>query len=437
MTAMAIETQEEPSVQAPRALPEGWDWARLGELGKWTGGGTPSKTVESYWRNGTIPWVSPKDMKSRRIEQTEDRITEEAVHGSSTKFVESGSILIVMRSGILRHSLPVAVNAERVTMNQDLRALTPVVGFDPDYLAHYLRFIQRRVLRDCSKDGTTVQSIEASLLEKVWVPIAPVAEQRRIVARIDELFAEIAGGEVTIEQARAGLDVWRRALLKAAVTGELTRDWREANRDRQTIETAAELIKRIQAARTQTGRQKKRRPYDAEPQTGTEVLPPIPEEWAMVTWNEMGTSQNGRPFPSSKYSDAGIKLLRPGNLFSDGSVRWTNKNTRYLPLQFEKDDSDLIVRGRELVINLTAQSLRDEFLGRVCLTSEGEHCLLNQRLARLTPTIVCPEFLLIVFKSSLFRNFVSKLNSGSLIQHMFTSQIEQFAIPLPSEDEQG
>jgi type I restriction enzyme, S subunit len=97
MTAMAIETQEEPSVQAPRALPEGWDWARLGELGKWTGGGTPSKTVESYWRNGTIPWVSPKDMKSRRIEQTEDRITEEAVHGSSTKFVESGSILIVMR----------------------------------------------------------------------------------------------------------------------------------------------------------------------------------------------------------------------------------------------------------------------------------------------------------------------------------------------------
>ena len=77
-------------------------------------------------------------------------------------------------------------------------------------------------------------------------------EQRRIVARIDELFAEIAEGEAALQRARQGLDTWRRALLKAAVTGELTRDWREAN---HPAETGADLLARISAERRASSRQ--------------------------------------------------------------------------------------------------------------------------------------------------------------------------------------
>jgi type I restriction enzyme, S subunit len=89
-----------------------------------------------------------------------------------------------------------------------------------------------------------------------------------------------------------------------------------------------------------------------------------------------------------------------------------------------------------LVMNLTAQSLRDEFLGRICLTSEAEECLLNQRLARLTPIIISPEFTLYFLKAWRFRRFVNGLNTGSLIQHMFTSQLAQFTFPLPPLAEQ-
>ena len=71
------------------------------------------------------------------------------------------------------------------------------------------------------------------------VPLAPLPEQRRIVARIDELFAEIDEGEAALQRARQGLETWRRALLKAAVTGELTRGWREAN---HPTETGADLL---------------------------------------------------------------------------------------------------------------------------------------------------------------------------------------------------
>ena len=87
-------------------------------------------------------------------------------------------------------------------------------------------------------------------------------------------------------------------------------------------------------------------------------------------------------------------------------------------------------------MNLTAQSLSDEFLGRVCMTSEGQECLLNQRLARLRPIIILPEFALYLLKAWRFRRFVDELNTGSLIQHILTSQLAKFTFPLPPLAEQ-
>jgi type I restriction enzyme S subunit len=79
-------------------------------------------------------------------------------------------------------------------------------------------------------------------LEKLPVPLAPLAEQESIVARVDALFAHIAEGEAALAAARKGLDAFRRALLKAAVTGDLTRDWREAN---PVSETGHDLLARL------------------------------------------------------------------------------------------------------------------------------------------------------------------------------------------------
>ena len=91
-------------------LPPSWAPARLSDLGPWIGGGTPSKANPAYW-NGPIPWVSPKDMKTRVIRETVDGITTEAIERSSAKLVPPKAVLIVTRSGILAHSLPVAVTA--------------------------------------------------------------------------------------------------------------------------------------------------------------------------------------------------------------------------------------------------------------------------------------------------------------------------------------
>jgi type I restriction enzyme S subunit len=162
----------------------------------------------------------------------------------------------------------------------------------------------------------------------------------------------------------------------------------------------------------------------------------LPEGWTWTTWEQVGFSQNGRFFPSKEYAENGIKLLRPGNLHDSGRILWTTENTKFMPSKWKEEFPEFVVNGSELIMNLTAQSLKDEFLGRICMTSDGEHCLLNQRQARLTPVLGASRFFFWMFKSKIFRDFVAKLNTGSLIQHMFTSQLANFVLPLPPLNEQ-
>jgi type I restriction enzyme S subunit len=220
-------------------------------------------------------------MKVEVIGETEDRITARAVEGSSAKYVPEGSILMVMRSGILRHSFPVAITDRVVTLNQDLRALTPHRGIVAGFVARYLALSANRVLDDCSKDGTTVNSIEVAALERVAVPVAPLPEQRGIVARIDALFAEIAEGEAALAAARKGLETFRRALLKAAVSGELTKEWRAVN---LPPETAHDLLRRIAERRVAKSlvRGRGRRTSEVGPPEA-DSLKKLPDGWAWAT----------------------------------------------------------------------------------------------------------------------------------------------------------
>jgi type I restriction enzyme S subunit len=298
-------TATEP-VDGPWALPDGWKWERLADLGIWSGGGTPSKARPEFWADGTIPWGSPKDMKRPLIDSSEDSITVAAVAGSSTKMVPAGSVLCVMRSGILRHTFPVAVNTVDVTLNQDMRALVPRQDVEPRYLAYYLQFTGNTVLHTASKAGTTVNSIEASRLDRHPVPIVDTDRQRMIVARIDELFAEVDDGEASLVRARTDLATWRKALLKAAVTGELTADWHAAN---FVVESGADLLAHLLAERHAewtVGGSKKVYKEPAIPRH--DELPALPGGWFWATIEQLCKAT--RP--------VAYGVLQPGGDLHDG-----------------------------------------------------------------------------------------------------------------------
>ena len=265
------------------ALPRGWAMARLNDLGTWSGGGTPSKANNAFWTNGTIPWVSPKDMKFGRIRTAEDFITEEAVDQSSAKYIPANSILMVTRSGILAHTFPVAVNECVVTVNQDLKSLTPFEIVEPDFLSWYLRAQNFQILKECAKHGTTVASIDTDRLKKVSVPVAPLNEQRRIVEKIETLFARLDQGEAALRHTQTLLARYRQSVLKAAVTGALTADWRAQNAHR--LEHGRDLLARILQTRRETwqGRGKYQEP--AAPDTSN--LPELPEGWVWASFGQL------------------------------------------------------------------------------------------------------------------------------------------------------
>jgi len=135
-------------------LPQGWEWHTLQSLGKWSGGGTPSKSRPEFWSNGSINWVSPKDMKSKYIKSTEDKITADAVKNSTAKLIEPPALLFVVRSGILRRTLPIALITEWVTVNQDIKTLSISDQVNPEYAFYYLQSENRSILKNCSKAGT-------------------------------------------------------------------------------------------------------------------------------------------------------------------------------------------------------------------------------------------------------------------------------------------
>jgi len=205
-------------------LPMGWELTTYEQIGKWSGGGTPSKKNESYWSGGEIPWISPKDMKSWWVYDSEDKITHLAVQESPAKLISSESLLFVVRSGILRRVLPVAITKIDASINQDLKALTPSKWIFDKYLLFHALAFNEEIRRFCAKDGTTVESIEFSALKAYPVPIAPLLEQHRIVARIEELLSHLDAGVEALQKAKVQLRRYRQSVLKAAVEGRLTEE---------------------------------------------------------------------------------------------------------------------------------------------------------------------------------------------------------------------
>jgi type I restriction enzyme, S subunit len=193
------------------------EWTTLGEIGKWFGGGTPSKSNSEYWRGGIIPWLSPKDMKAPIIEATEDYITESAVANSATKLVPANSVAIVVRSSILDKVLPVAFVPIPITLNQDMKAVVAHADVFPNFIAHIVRSHGPQVLRTTRKTGGSVASIEVPKLMSYPIPIPPLAEQERIVAILDKFDALVndisVGLPAELNARRKQYEYYRNKLL--------------------------------------------------------------------------------------------------------------------------------------------------------------------------------------------------------------------------------
>ncbi|MFS0820907.1 restriction endonuclease subunit S [Bacillus sp. 1P02SD] len=150
------------------------------------GGGTPSKSKPEYYV-GDIPWVTPKDMKTIFISDSIDHINEDAISNSSAKLIPSNSILMVIRSGILKRKLPVAINKVPVAVNQDMKAFVVNNTIKSEYLLYYFIMTQMNFLKNVR--SVTADNIEFNLIKNAILPLPPPELQDKfaeIVSKIEE-----------------------------------------------------------------------------------------------------------------------------------------------------------------------------------------------------------------------------------------------------------
>jgi type I restriction enzyme S subunit len=201
-------------------IPAHWEAKRLKFVVSTFGGGTPNTGKPEYW-NGEIPWVSPKDMKCDFIAATEDYLTDLGVAESATKIVPVDSVLIVVRSGILRHTIPVARNTVEVSLNQDMKALVASDRLRPGFIHWFISGLQGGLLPLWSKQGCTVESIEMGYMTNTVIPLPPMDEQDAILENISKITAKIDKQMTKVADVISALAEYRSSLITHAVTGKI------------------------------------------------------------------------------------------------------------------------------------------------------------------------------------------------------------------------
>jgi type I restriction enzyme, S subunit len=372
--------------------PRHWPRTRVKYVCRFIGGGTPDKGNIEYW-NGEIPWVSPKDMKSSEVVDTEDHIAKAGLDSSAAKMVDPGAVLIVMRSGILRHSIPVAINRVPVTLNQDMRALIPTSTLEPRYLARLIEGHQRQFLNVWSKEGTTVESLESDLVADTEIAVPPLATQCAIADYLDRETARLDALVAAKERLLRLLAEKRRALIARAVTRGI--DSRIPLRD-----------------------------------SGISWLGEVPAHWKTPPVYARFDVQLGKMLDEKR-----IRGTHLAHYLRNVDVQWGAVNTQDLPqMDFDEQDRDKYsLRQGDILVCEGGE------IGRSALwRGEIEECYYQKALHRLRPLgkADLPEFFILVMRTLVDLGIFTSEASAATIQHLPAEKLRILRYPSPPIAEQ-
>lgn len=444
-----LEFEKTPGQPAP----SGWLSLPLGcIIASNLGGGTPSKSNPNYW-GGDIPWASVKDIQTEKfIDSTIDSITAEGLKNSSSNLIPPNRLLIVTRMGLGK----LAINKCAMAINQDLRAIEPISALDLDY--GYLLFKTLNLVGT----GMTVKGVKVKELHSIRVLLPPLAEQHRIVAKVDELmalcdqleqqqedntrthatlvetllgalmaasergaFAEawlrIASHFDTLFTTESSIDQLKQTILQLAVMGKLV-DQDPAD------EPAVELYSRIQRIKEDLIREKmiKRVKVEADP-TNDDSLD-IPPGWM---WTRLGNTFDVRDgtHDTPRYTNVGFPLITSKNIYTgklvfDGAEFISEEDHRKICERSKVDRGDILFAmigsiGNPTIVDTDrAFSIKNVALFKYFSTADSN-----------------PRFLL------LYLNHVAekmKLQSAGGVQSFVSlGFLRNYLFPLPPLTEQG
>lgn len=336
----------------------------LSELVRFKGGGTPSKQVPEFW-DGDIPWASVKDFTSTSLAETQDSITQEGLENSSANLIPKGHVIIPTRMALGK----AAINTVDLAINQDLRALVPIVPLNVDYLLHAYLSLKNEIIKKGS--GATVKGITQEELYKLEIAYPPLDEQIRIAHLLGKVEGLVAQRKQHLKQ----LD----DLLKSIF-----------------LEMFGDPV------RNEKG-------------------------WKKKSCNDVAEVVTGYPFKSDLYTDDASQIrLCGGLIIYPQKIEWEKCN--FWPQQLLPGLERYLLEVNDIVLAMDRPWISSGL--KICTVDEqGQGALLVQRTARLRAVEVDQYFLYAHLKHSSFTRHCKP--TETTVPHISIKDIQTFEVICP------
>ncbi len=426
------------------AIPGWWTAARLSDVSSKLVDGSHNPPAK---QDKGLPMLSAVNINDNKIIFSDYRLIDEDafLHEDRRTRIAPNDVLLTI-VGAIGRAAGVSRATPRFTLQRSVAVITPLL-IDSKFLMY--QFESPRVALHLKKNakGTAQKGVYLKTLGNIELWISPLSEQRRIVAKIEELFSELDKGIESLKIAQAQLKVYRQALLKHAFEGKLTAQWREENKDK--LEPPEVLLKRIQAERAQRYQQqladweaggkqgsKPKAPKTVPPLTAEELveLPELPQGWV---YTRVGAVIDDPTYGTAKkcdYQTDGVGVLRIPNVVSG---RIDASDLKFAEFRADEIGAYKVNCGDILIIRSNGSI---SIVGRCALVSSADlDYLYAGYLIRLRPNqcLVEPEYLLNAFSVHTVRKQIEKkAKSTSGVNNINTGEIQSLIVPLCGIDEQ-
>ena len=412
--------------EKPFDIPDSWEWVRLKDLGQFSSGKTPSKQVPSNWENGIVNWFTSKDIKSDYLSKSQILISEEAAKG--LQLYPVGTLLMVVRSGILKRLFPVSLLKAPGTINQDIKAFQIYDERLSMYLFLCLKGLSPYLLKQFRKQVTTVDSLRFEDFSIMPIPMPPLAESQRILYRIAELQPDIDAYDKaqtklrTIEQRFP--DAMKKSLLQYAIEGKLVPQRKEEG-------TAKDLLAKIRAEKGQLIKEKKIKRSKPLPAITDDEKPfDIPDNWEWVRLMDLCANIVDCPHSTPKYfsNDTGYYAIDTNVIDSTGEItRW-----RYVSQEsYLQRIARLIPEKGDIVLT------REGSIGRAAILPSNRKICLGQRVMLLRPSSYTEiKFIKIMLMAPNTLTRLTEKQKGLGAKHINVSDVCKLVLPVPPLAEQ-
>jgi type I restriction enzyme S subunit len=434
-------------------VPSSWAWTKISDLGQVVAGGTPSTKEPKFWGQDVV-WFSPADLtgySAKLIRRGAKGLSALGLRNSSARVMPAGSVMFSSRAPIGY----VAINAVDAATNQGFKSVVPSAAVFNEYLYYFLKASKQ--LAEERATGTTFKEISGSAFAVLPVPLAPLPEQHRIVAKIEALFSELDKAVESLTLARAQLKTYRQALLKHAFEGKLTADWRAANADK--LETPDALLSRIRTEREaryarafdawqtalaewraggEVGRKPRRphRPDDPEKIEADELsnLPALADGWAYCRLAEfVDHIAAGNSFACDerepRQDEIGVAKV---SAVSWGEYNEAESKTCKDP---DREDPDLFIREGDFLLS-RANTI--ELVGAcVIVRRVSKRVMLSDKTLRISFGAGSPPYFLHYLRSITGRGEIERRSTGNQesMRNIGQDRIRNIIVPLCGDDE--